>query len=717
MDKLSAALESAPGKGQFGAGTLPEIQEGLKALSDAGNSASTINNMLKEFLAGGKEQLTGEQRGAIAQRNILAGVNLPEGLLSPADQIDFTARLAQAAKTTFAFLEPGKILTNSEIDNVANSLIKGLGLSKEAQEAVKNQIQVGFMAQVDLNAQKPVSADVISGGVDILLKTASDNIDALQKSGITALSTEGLEKLKSQFDNAITVLNQSKPADAAAVEAKALAYQKIANEQLQFTLDHNEAALEKLSKTLGVKEFEDASARLGAENAKAAAEAGNVAALAEILNNSTKAVFNRIVADLRTAINETRNALKTALLGLQSMLNATGEAFAAGIPQGPLIGEKPGDREKFNQSVRDYQVKNQLLQNKINSVDAALAISTPSSEGRYGYGAAAQKADEDRKKAEAEKEKADSAAAVAAAAAEAEAARSRSATQQAQAQLQTATVGLQEAKRGTVAYYQALSQFYEAQNALVDAILDYQLVQKQLTVDLTDPVKAAQVDLEAAQAKLSAYQGQPGIGQEAIDRAQLDVTQKQNALLQTQFEQNLGDVQTNRDLDRISREEYIQYLEDQHDNLSAIAVRTRQQQEQLNRVDQLLKQASSELTGQFNLGDIKLPTVYEVRRYIASQTGGLMEGFTQGLIGAAGTAIKESTAGANIMATAFTGSVDTFSTASVAFQRAVDKLVDAAATPQQLKVQVDGGGTVAPTSTVATRLPVGPTVATRPRKL
>jgi hypothetical protein len=91
----------------------------------------------------------------------------------------------------------------------------------------------------------------------------------------------------------------------------------------------------------------------------------------------------------------------------------------------------------------------------------------------------------------------------------------------------------------------------------------------------------------------------------------------------TAFQQRLQAVQTADNLGRITHQSYMRYLEHEHDRLGAVRHRTFQQQQELDQIDGLMKDAAQQMQGQFNIGDIKLPTPYQVRRYIKSQAQGL----------------------------------------------------------------------------------------------
>jgi hypothetical protein len=211
---------------------------------------------------------------------------------------------------------------------------------------------------------------------------------------------------------------------------------------------------------------------------------------------------------------------------------------------------------------------------------------------------------------------------IAAAKAEAEAQRVGGDIAASRAALASAAADLKAAKKGTIEYYQALGAYYQAQEGLRQALRDYSTTTRLLAGDITNPVFEAAVELQAAQRKLKEDQGR-GAAIDVIAADRLDVKRAQANLESTKFQQWISDLQTNEQLGRISHTRYLQMLEQRRDQLKAVAVRTRQQQEELNQVELAIKSAKEAFAGQFNIGDIKLPTPYEVRRYITAQTQGL----------------------------------------------------------------------------------------------
>lgn len=168
-------------------------------------------------------------------------------------------------------------------------------------------------------------------------------------------------------------------------------------------------------------------------------------------------------------------------------------------------------------------------------------------------------------------------------------------------------------------------EFFEAQRRLAEARRNLATLQRdiadrtrRLGSDLTDPVEQARLDVKAAVERLRAAEAEGG----DTTQEQLDVRNAQNNAEAAAFQQRFNDARTADDLGRISHAQYLEYLNNERDRLLAITDRTRQQQEQLDQVDQAIKSANEQLSGQFNLGDIKVPTPFEVRRSIAASVGG-----------------------------------------------------------------------------------------------
>lgn len=188
----------------------------------------------------------------------------------------------------------------------------------------------------------------------------------------------------------------------------------------------------------------------------------------------------------------------------------------------------------------------------------------------------------------------------------------------AQVALSNAKLDLASTKKGQAAYYDALVAVGQARKEAAAALNQRKYNRDLLGIDLTDPVAQANADVRDARRQLADAQGP-----DDRDAARLNLRNKRNSAEAAAFSQRLSDVQTADDLGRISHEAYLHYLQNEHNRLSAIGKRTRQQQDELDQIDKLMKGAADELNGQFNIGTIKLPTVYEVRRAIAAGSSGV----------------------------------------------------------------------------------------------
>ena len=215
----------------------------------------------------------------------------------------------------------------------------------------------------------------------------------------------------------------------------------------------------------------------------------------------------------------------------------------------------------------------------------------------------------------------DTAAQIAAARAAAEAARQGGELAGARAAIQSAQADLAAAKPGTVAYYQALAGLYQAQISYADTVRNYQHILNSLAIDLTNPLKVANLALREARQKL-AQDLAAGRGADVIAQDRLDVRNAETEAEQTRFQQRLERAQTADNLGRISHQAYLRYLDHEKERLESIKHRTFQQQQELDQIDGLIKDAASSMDSQFNLGNIHLPTPYEVRRFIQQSAHG-----------------------------------------------------------------------------------------------
>jgi hypothetical protein len=183
----------------------------------------------------------------------------------------------------------------------------------------------------------------------------------------------------------------------------------------------------------------------------------------------------------------------------------------------------------------------------------------------------------------------------------------------ARAALDDAAANLKNDKPGTLKYYTDLKGLRAAQVAYVQAIEAQETTVEALNTDQTNPLQQAQNQVDAAKRKL-ADDKRLGAPASVIQQDQLSLTNAQNNEQKTAFQQQLSDAQTNLQLHRISGAAYLQYLNEVRKNVLATGLKTRQQVDELNQVDQAILSANQQLQGQFNLGDIKVPTVFQERQ-------------------------------------------------------------------------------------------------------
>ena len=169
-------------------------------------------------------------------------------------------------------------------------------------------------------------------------------------------------------------------------------------------------------------------------------------------------------------------------------------------------------------------------------------------------------------------------------------------------------------------------EYWTALKALHDAQYAYSMAQQsaandatQLREDLTNPLVVAREKVREAQRQLAADLSR-GALPDVTNKDRLALKQAQSAAEKTAFDQKFSDESTNYNLQRISLQAYLSYLNAQHNYLTSVHSKTRQQVDELNQVDQALQGLANQLQGQFNLGQIKVPTAYEAR---AIGAGGL----------------------------------------------------------------------------------------------
>jgi hypothetical protein len=178
-----------------------------------------------------------------------------------------------------------------------------------------------------------------------------------------------------------------------------------------------------------------------------------------------------------------------------------------------------------------------------------------------------------------------------------------------------AALAVQNAK-GQAARLRAEAAKVNADRAARDAIRDIVTASNELLIAIAnaagDTVEAALRQLAIARQNLAALQ-QEGAGKAELDRARAEVVSAQAAVRDAQFNDQLGDIEFLLEMERISVQQAIIMLQ----RLAEIPGAT---EEMIRSIERRIKQLRDEVNGDlnFNLPDIQLPTLYEVRRLMQS---------------------------------------------------------------------------------------------------
>jgi hypothetical protein len=178
---------------------------------------------------------------------------------------------------------------------------------------------------------------------------------------------------------------------------------------------------------------------------------------------------------------------------------------------------------------------------------------------------------------------------------------------------------------------------FQAANEYADALRKFASNAYLLSRDTTNPLTQAEADLRLAKQALTEdtkrFQsgGISKAERDVLQTRELDVRTAESRRDQTKFDQNLNAQQTAFDLGRITTAQYLKFLDGQRDNLAKQIKGMKknseglfQAQQNLDQIDRLLKQVEGQFNGQFNLGDIQLPSEYQVRAAARFGTTGLI---------------------------------------------------------------------------------------------
>ena len=619
---LNAALEGLQSSGETAASTsllLSKAIEGLinpaekviAATQISATATASTTGAIPDILGGlprpkGPAVVGGSKGGVSGLGAVAAQAKVGSDLTSPEFQERAQANLEGLLKSN-----GGKALDTGQLDRIAklqaDFYVQESGIKDPTRaQALREGLIKYFSEQIAQagGAQTPLlSRDQLLAGI-----SAATGLIG-QRSGPDGIAE--LQRALGQIDDL-----RSKAADPADAQLASVieARRAVVADLAKATIDDNLRILQALNSLDPV-----AAARKSQGELKKAVDLATASGNTDLVVSVIEGANRAQIAIVRASLEAVVRAKQAALAALPVIAALGAAAFKDSDVKGSTDASI-GKRNSAQDAVAEAQKRLRLFL-------ASLARSViPDTNKGYGLGsnpsAGAADSPED----------------IANAQTRARVAGNNSAIVQARASIEIAQRDLAAAKANTVAYYTALAALREGQRQLALAELAYASDQRKLDSDLTDPVAQARNAIKDARAKLAA-DIKSGQGADVIAADRVAVRQAINQGEAAAFQQRFNDAQTADRLGRISHQAYLRYLNNEHDRLTAITKRTRQQQEQLDQVDSAIQAANEQLQGQFNLGDIKVPSPYEVRRYIAETANAAKQAATgQGTATTAGFA-------------------------------------------------------------------------------
>lgn len=442
-----------------------------------------------------------------------------------------------------------------------------------------------------LQAFKPEAFDQYGGEQEYtyLAQLASKAIADAKKAGLDQTDAPEFQRL---IEDAQGVTDQALQAEIAHLEGIRTAFDSRSN---------NKAAIQAEDLKIITQEVR----RVLAQSVNGAIDTKQLSA---VLANATNEEYNSIRRTLVNEANNTRDLLKQALAAFAAIdeeITAIPRAVLADpefrqivLGPGSAFADAKGRVDKLKATLKN-------LQAGIAALGQAFSSTPSASDGSKG--AKETQNQIDAAKAEALAIPGDP-------------------LSQAKAQLTAAKDSLKDIKnKNSTEYWNAYKALQDAKYALAEAERAQADSAENLHIDLTNPVAVAKAAVDAARRKLQ-EDSRRGADTTAD---QVTLRQKQSEYQKTAFDQKMSDEKTMFDLQQISSAQYLQFLENQQASLKRqLAAMKRGSQgyrqllDELNSVDQAILQINNQLQGQFNLGDIKVPTPYEVRSWLKGSIPG-----------------------------------------------------------------------------------------------
>ena len=639
-DDLATGLDSLEKSGQTASERLSQLRDVLLGTAQAASAAEGVFSR-KSFAQEAAASLVGSAQnvftgmeltlgdldprsalnqlpGADAKRGVADAAMLQRGVTEALTGTDAQKRLQQGLKDygvrSEADLDPQTADSIAAIvgEGVAERVLKPYGANSKVIDSIQKQINAAIAADL-LNMAKGVQ-QTVQGSSRLSAADATalaGNVVSLSEGVMGRMANIDTRGQVGELRQRIKLLTriQGRTSEPIGAISEAIDDARKAIAQAQF----NE--FERLRRIAqrnadSKKEIASIGRRFLTREIRAAVRGNDADLLAQILEQAGKGaitIARNVINDALDVVNAARR-VAGALTDFGNEVNGVVQGQAAAFRQ---IAAATGNK-KLTKRAKELEKLADVPKYTLPARGDADVYGSGSDSGNPLL-------DPKSKDAASEKEK-DSPAAIAAARAQAYATRSESQIAAARASVLSAKASLADAKKNTVEYWNAMGELFSAQNALTDALQAYQKNRMMLASDMTNPLKMARIETRAAAIKLR-QDIRSGKGADVIAQDRVDVRSAQANQEATAFSQRLQSVQTAEQLGRISHSKYMDYLQHEHDRLERIKHRTFQQQQQLDQIDGLMQDAAKQMQGQFNLGDIKLPTPYQVRRYIEQTSG------------------------------------------------------------------------------------------------
>jgi hypothetical protein len=649
VDSLVASMEELTKSGASAAERLDLLNKVIDVTGTGAAPARTVNASTVAQAAVARAALL--DRDPVARKIIVGGINgAQESVDNPLVNLFSDPTIAGNAQTALQDALPktitdkgGKLSSGQKSTATAAAVkvyidayrarAKALGISINDQlsdDAIAKEaapfLQIALNGNVTSVAAggTKLSGELLTGLIDqVIVPTLQAKVSALlpgDDDGTQKAYAEAIASIKEDISNAAVGADLTHPNEVLASLEVTLAESQISE------AEKVRAAAQK--KATSAKQYAAIGNAFLKKNLVLAAEAGDITALIALMNEGStenikiarKVLSDKLKVDQAKAANAKKQAAAIALASVGGSIDNSDEAKAYNDEYNHQLGSSENS-DIFGAVDKDKK--------GLKAFDKAQSEATPSETGKGS-------ATFDPRFLERAIEKRDAFA------------RQDAALDQANRALSNAQDDFDQYKKKDDVYYQKLSALNQAKANQAAAQEAATQTTEKLNIDLTNPVQVADEELAAAKRRTAAavalasdpknvgkgktFADQAG-ADAFVNEARLNEATSQNSDDQAHQQNFLTTLQAADKYRRISHQAYLSGLNNEakrvKEQLDALKS-TDQGREQLQLYyDSLLdaaKSSADELAGQFNLGDIKVPTVYQVRSLLNSRddTGSIL---------------------------------------------------------------------------------------------